>query len=1620
MKRCQSLFIAAVLAGTAQGQSWDPDLEGGPRPSPLPLHYEEGARFATRLITLPGGGLQLGFIDALLPADTLPLVMKRRYFSGLTREGVLGAGWASTLDVRLMVDEAGGEIRIAEVDGKVSVYRSGGGKIEPVAAHFLQHTLSRAEGGFVRQWSDGAREQFDATGRLLKRSAGNDAITFTYEDAKAPLPSRVTDAAGRALDLVYQDGLLSQISDPLGRKTTFRHERRRLVEVTDAAGRVVRFAYDASGRLAVLTLPMGHKLAFEFNAEGHLTRVSGPAAINAAFAWQPVKDSPARELVTTFANGSTEKLLLSPGLYDPQQWNLPEVPEPRRAGLGFRIQRTDGTGASTSAFVMSGKVLMSDPALPGALAFDHQGRLAVSGASAPDPSAAAQALQEHAERNEAPFWRSRITPVLIPSSQPDVRYDAAGRAVEFVLAQGRTEKWRWDAADRVVEWTSAEGVATQQGYDAHNHLLTSVTDGKPGATFEYDVDDVLAAARDASDAHTTFAYDKAGNLSVATLPDGSKIQQTYDAASRLTSIVLPDGRAATFEYDAQGRVIKTTAPDGSTTSCAYDLQGRKTSETDAKGGVTRYTYDAFGRLASLTQPDGSVETYTWSDQGVALRSKSADGSETTEAYDRAGRLVHAQGPEGMEFKDSYDAAGRLLSRTDSIHGTTTFTYDTAGRKTTETQNGLTRSWHYDDQGRVASIDEGSTKATIRYLEGGGHIITTQAGDTQDEREYDAAGRVVAERDDLGQETRFTYDASGNLLRTNTSDGVTIAYEHDKAGHATNVTTTVKGATAAVSYTYDEAGNVTSIVKEDGTTEKFAYDAEGRVIEQVDGFGGVTRQEFDAAGRLVKVTSPHGVRSLKHDAQGRVVEDADPVEGTLRFDYSKPGEVTITDPEGFKMTRRANTDDQPLATVDPLGNTVQREYDNSGRLTAFVDPNQHKTTFAYPDDGRTVERRTAGGKVFRSIRAADGRPLDSSRPDGRTVTWEYDARGRLLLSRESDQRLWSYQYGPTGRLQSVEGSAGEFRYDFDPLDRLLSSRDPFGKEVAFAYDAPGRIETIRSPDGDTFAHRYNDKGLVASIESGMGMTRFEYDALGRLVGITHPNGMTVQQTYEAGSSLKSIEARDDAGTVLHKEEYSYDKRGNLTRLVDADGTSTFQYDGAGRLIKATHAGGPEEKFTYDAAGNVIASAEVADWKYDADNQLVAWNGQRIESDARGNVTALPDVGGFKWNAADQLTEVALQSGGTLSFAYDAEGRRVEKKSAAAVTRYAYAGEQLLAEYDGAGKQLALYVPGVEASLWLAVRLDGQEYYAIRSRLGSLVALADSKGRIVKRFRYDSYGRAFKTEGSVPLPPQFAGRPVDAETGLVQFGARLYSPQLKRFLTPDPAGPDKDGNTYAYALSNPHSFTDLAGTKGTPIIHSGPGLPRPPATGPLAAPKPSLIPGLSIRPRPLPPMAGTVPQNLPDFHRAVMDELRRTALSDPHGPSGYVARRTLDMINSGQVKLDIRSTDPLKEGALGRCPWGKNRVIIAREGHNTIRAAAATVVHEVAHVRQSMGGAAYKMGHEFQAEFRAWLVDKTLGTGRKVGVPELVDRVLKSYNAASGTPGNLTVKTVEREIRHFFPG
>jgi RHS repeat-associated protein len=107
-----------------------------------------------------------------------------------------------------------------------------------------------------------------------------------------------------------------------------------------------------------------------------------------------------------------------------------------------------------------------------------------------------------------------------------------------------------------------------------------------------------------------------------------------------------------------------------------------------------------------------------------------------------------------------------------------------------------------------------------------------------------------------------------------------------------------------------------------------------------------------------------------------------------------------------------------------------------------------------------------------------------------------------------------------------------------------------------------------------------------------------------------------------------------------------------------------------------------------------------------------------------------------------------------------------------------------------------------------------YYLHGDHLGSTSLTTDSNGNRVGELKYYPFGATRYTWDSTPTDRRFTGQRHDSSLGsLYDYGARMYSPAVGRFLSADniAADPQKPQylSRYSYVLNQPLRFTDPTG-------------------------------------------------------------------------------------------------------------------------------------------------------------------------------------------------------------------
>ena len=884
-------------------------------------------------------------------------------------------------------------------------------------------------------------------------------------------------------------------------------------------------------------------------------------------------------------------------------------------------------------------------------------------------------------------------------------YDDQGRAVLSEHAGGADQTTITYTGQQQATVTNALGHEQHYTFGLHNGQLKPETiEGAPCTgfeggvrTFEYDADGMIDRITDMEGQPRTFVHNNRGLEARRTGNDGGLIiTDWHPEVAKPITITEPE-RVIDLGYDNR-----------------YRLTTRIESERYGEGErVWTYSYhpDSGGVPGQMDTVDGprtdvaDVTSFAYDSQGNLGTVTNALGHDThLQGHDAHGRPHSVVDPNGVTWTLAYDVLGRLESMTGPT-GSFGFTFDDAGLLIEETlPNGVTLTHEYDAAQRlVATVDALGNRVerelnalgdpqTMRLLDGQG------AEDWSESRQYGENGWLLAITNALGHTTSLGYDRVANLTDEVDPAGDAYQYEYDGFHHRTRITDPLGEVAQA---RYEDTGDITQVTDYGGERTFYTRNGFGEAIRVNSPDSGITDYTFDEAGKMATRTDALGqVTTYEHDALNRLtrISTDDPREADVVYRYDEPGAEN-----------------------------------GIGRLTTVID-GVGETTFDY----------TASGEVKRETRTTNG--------DTSYLAYTYDGAGQIETITYPSGRVVTYERNAAGEVDTVTTTA------------------PDGTEAVLA----NQIE--RAPFGP-----------ITSLQHGNGLTETRgLDQAYQVVSVTVPGVLARDYTYTVDANVTTI---DDLLASARTQAFGYDPADRLTAADGAYGDLGFEYD-ANANRTALIDDGQRDDYRINFSNNWLLETEAADYRYDN-------AGNTLEKGA--------DT--FSYDTHHRLTEATVD-GTTSTYAYNVQHQRVSKSVGGTTTRFFYGqGGELLSEMVvGSGLTAAEYV-WLDGRP-LAYITNGQVYQVHTDHLGTPQVLTDASGAAAWEAEYRPFGEA-GTTGTLSFPLRFPGQYHDAETGLHYNWHRYYDPSTGRYLTSDPIGLEGGLNPYGYALSNPTAYTDPTG-------------------------------------------------------------------------------------------------------------------------------------------------------------------------------------------------------------------
>jgi len=764
----------------------------------------------------------------------------------------------------------------------------------------------------------------------------------------------------------------------------------------------------------------------------------------------------------------------------------------------------------------------------------------------------------------------------------------------------RLTTYRYDAAFRVIE-TKRAGDTGRTAYSYPNNTRTVITDALgTSRNFDYQVKGGVlkqtAMSKPCSScggSNQSLQYDERGNVTVRVAFGGMRTHYQYEPTRNLEILrtegldangaTTPQTRTVATQWHATWRLPVRIERSGGgeparVETFSYDAAGNRTERVVSAAGVERRwttTYDSLGRVTQVDGPRTDVSDvttylyYTSNNTCVGCRGQLRRVTNALNQithyldYDAAGRLLRIRDPNNVESTLTYDARGRLKTRTADATGvaplTTVLHYDPAGllARTQSVEGQI--DYEYDAAQRLQAVADALGNRIEYVLDAAGNRTEERTLDPQGilkrqvRREIDALGRTLAHIGGSGQATHYEYDSADRVVaQLDPAQQLTVS-AYDALGRLVTSQDPLRGETQ---YQYDSADRLTAVTDAAGLTTEYQYHPIGDLVALVSPDTGTTRYLYDAAGQRSEQTDARGVRTL--------------------YQYDALGRLTLID-HGSSALNVRFTYDQTNAGAGCTGSLAK------GRLTRLQDASG-QTRWCYDAHGRvSAKLSTVGGQSLPVAYGYDG--------DGRVITVRYPSGGALRITRDAAGRPiradWApasgpvqpvltqishLPFGPITQLSFGNGLSQTRRFDADYRLVALDGLDLAAAERHFAYDALQRVSQESGP-------------------AGADAVGYSYDAIGNRLAEVRAGANEVY-TYAAGSH-RLINVAGEARTVdaignttaIGSAALTYDARNRLTRHTRAGQIANYQYNGRGERVQK-QAAGITRRFAYDEAGHLL--------------------------------------------------------------------------------------------------------------------------------------------------------------------------------------------------------------------------------------------------------------------------------------------------------------------------------------------------------------------------------------------------------------------------------------------------
>ncbi|MFJ1382450.1 DUF6531 domain-containing protein [Capnocytophaga canimorsus] len=921
----------------------------------------------------------------------------------------------------------------------------------------------------------------------------------------------------------------------------------------------------------------------------------------------------------------------------------------------------------------------------------------------------------------------------------------------------------------------------------------------------------------------TFSHDSQGYLltdaqGLCYRFQGNKNREGYQM---LSEVATSEGFSISLKYNLKGELIEITDSRNQVLYVENTQEGFITRiYTFANGkeiDLIQYRYDELGNLIYVKDVIGAEKHFEY--QGhLLVKLTNQTGQSFHWEYQGKGddaRCVHTWGDGGvLDYKTTY-LQGHTITR-NSYGATTHYFYDE--RKLIYkiiNENGGVTHQHYNafEELEFITDPEGLTEKYF-YNDFGKLISIENANGQKNQYQYDANHNLIAVTSFGNKKMFWRYDQLNRIIEKTFADGNQLQYHYE--GKYLKSITDSKG--NAYYFHYDERHQLIQLLYPNETFQQWQYDDLGNVLYQRDVRGNVTQYGYDNAGNVIFIKEADGnTHHFEYDTSYNLISAKDDTHN-VGLSYGSLGVLQSRTQNGRTVRFSYNKELQLTGIRNEVGEQYRFELDPMGNVLAEIGFDGRKTIYERDQNARIIKRYNPASHHWTEYEYdGQGNIVKQTHNDQSWAAYKYDKDG-LLIATLTPESFTKMLRDKAGRVIAEHQNEYEVTYQYNTFGELIQTGSSLGADITQQFDTLGNMSAIfaSNPDKDQ-----QWKTQIAYDDSGLEIHRQLNDTV----------EVTTQRDRFGRVLRHSIGAK---GIEQSRKRYKWNRNRQLQQIInERNGDITeFTYDPWDNLVSATYEQHQQLLTIYkapDAIGNLFETQNQTDRKYqsaqlqhdgkwyyhyDKEGNLVQKSPCKLHNEKNAQKWSL-GVWQYTWNANGSLKSVKKPSGQTISFEYDALGRRIAKRSGNKEILYIWSGNVLLHEVlkTNDNEQVITWVYEQGSFVPTAKLIDNKSFSIISDYIGRPVLAFDEKGEKVWSAEYDIYGKLINLQGDKAfIPFRQLGQYEDVETGLYYNRFRYYDCNTGTYISQDPIGlAGNNPNIYAYVFDS-NTEVDVFGLFG----------------------------------------------------------------------------------------------------------------------------------------------------------------------------------------------------------------